>query len=246
MKSFTNSTKDISLVQAINSPKIKNLGGLEEIGSVLFYLYSLTGLNKNNYPNRDESLLLANFIHSEFQNYTLEEIKLAFNLAIKMELSQFMGKNDSVDHFQSFSPVYFGKVMGAYKKYKAHNLKPILEKQSQYIEPSEVTDYDFLKRNFVDQLHKYKDGHYPWAYGGADIMIFDFLVKHEIINVPHADKMAKVKELEKQWKGKQFESYEVYKLELFKQVKLFFFKQYIDQVKEFGLDIETVIKNKVK
>lgn len=245
LKNCTKDINNISLIDATAGVKIKKLGGLKQIGDVLFILYSLTGLNKNNYPNREETILLANFIHSEFQNSTLEEIKLAFTLAIKMELSQFLGKNDSVEHFQSFSPVYFSKIMAAFKKYKAHQLKSILPKVSSLPKFKEVTDYDFLKSNFIDQFEKFKDGHYPWSYG-ADVMIFDLLVKHEIINIPHADKVAKSQEINKNLDASKFDSVELYRAEWSKKVKVYFFKQYIDEVKNFDLEIETIIKNKIQ
>lgn len=243
--SYTNNIKDISLIQAANNNKIKKYAGLQEIGGILFYLYQMTGLNKNNYPTKEESLILANFIHSEFQNSTLEEIKLAFTLAIKMELSQFLGKNDSVEHFQSFSPVYFSKIMAAFKKYKAHQLKSILPKVSSLPKFKEVTDYEFLKSNFIDQFEKFKDGHYPWSYG-ADVMIFDLLVKHEIINIPHADKVAKSQEINKNLDASKFDSVELYRAEWSKKVKVYFFKRYIDEVKNFDLEIETILKNKIQ
>ncbi len=245
MRSCTKNINNISLIDATAGVKIRNLAGLKEIGDVLFILYSLTGLNKNNYPNRDETILLANFIHSDFGGNTIEEIKLAFTLAIKMELSQFLGKNDSVEHYQTFSPIYFSKIMAAYKKYKAHQLKSILPKVSSMPKFAEVSDFDFLKSNFIDQFDKFKDGHYPWSYG-ADVMIFDLLVKHEIVNIPHADKVEKSREINKQLDASKFESVELYRAEWSKKVKVYFFKQYIEEVKQFDLEIETIIKNKIQ
>lgn len=235
----------ISIIDATDGVKIKDVENLKPIGDVLFILYSLTGLNKNNYPNREETILLANYINTEYQNNTLNEVQLAFKLAIKGELNRFLGKNDSMDHFQSFSPAYFSKVMAAYKKYKAHQLQSVLQKASTLPQIAEVSDYDFLKSNFIDQFAKFKDGHYPWRYG-ADVMIFDILVKHEIIKINHADKLAKSQEINKKLDAAKFESVELYRAEWSKKVKIYFFKQYIDELNGFDLDLNTIIKNKIQ
>jgi hypothetical protein len=208
-------------------------------------LFSLTGLNKNNYPNKDETILLANFIHSEFGNYTIEEIKLAFNLAIKKELTMFMGKDESVEHYQTFSPVYFSKIMIGFKKYKEHSLKPILAKISNLPETEEVSDYDFMVSNFVNKFDKFLKGAYPWKYG-ADIFIFDVLVKHEIINVPFEEKKEKSIEINKSLDSSKFKTLELYKLAWSNKVKMYFFNQYINELKDFEVDVLELINEKIK
>ena len=46
-ENYTNS-KCHTLMIAMDNPKIKNFAGFKELQNVLFYLYGLTGLNKNN------------------------------------------------------------------------------------------------------------------------------------------------------------------------------------------------------
>lgn len=246
MKNFTKSTKDIFLIKAIEGVKIKNFAGLIEIGDILFILYSLTGLNKNNYPNKDESILLGNFIHSDFGNFTIEEIKLAFTLAIKKELTQFMGKGESIEHFQTFSPVYFSKIMIGYKKYKEHNLKPLLAKVSSMPIIPEKSDYDFIISNFVNQFDKFKNGQYPWRYG-ADVMIFEILVNHEIINISDSEKKEiHYNIIRPKLVGKEYSNQNEFETDWLNKTKIYFFKKYIDEVVEFDVDLLELIKDKIK
>jgi hypothetical protein len=224
----------------MQSNKIKFIDGFDEVAKMLFYLYALTGLNKNNYPSKEESLLLANFIKDEYQNLTLQEVKLAFSLSVKMELKQFIDKNESLDHFQSFSPMYFGKVIAAYKKYKAHTIKPLLIQKSNTPDYPEISDFDFIKSNFLGQFDKFKKGHYPWSYG-ADIMIFDILAKNKIIAIDDNEKKLKFNEFKNELKIKPFKTQEEFNNELFKKLKLYFFYKYLNEVVEFGIDLEEVI-----
>jgi len=221
-----------TLVKSFEGNKLKNVSNVQLIADLLTELFVLSGLSLNNYPNDNEEALLIRFVRGNFENYTINEIRLAFTLAVKRDLMPFMGKNADVSHYQNFSVEYFCKIMTGFRKYKAHQLTPLLAKVSNLPTLPEISDFDFLKSNLVDQLDKFKSGHYPWS-NGADVFIFDILVKNEIINVPHADKVAKSQEVNKSINSKNFETIDLYRAEWSKRVKIYFFKQWIDQVENW-------------
>ena len=243
-----NSCKNVqqnTLVKSFEGNKLKNVSNVQLIADLLTELFVLSGLSINNYPNDNEEALLIRFVHGNFENYTINEIRLAFTLAVKRDLIPFMGKNADVSHYQNFSVEYFCKIMTGYRKYKAHQLTPLLAKVSNLPTLPEISDYDFLKSNLVDQFDKFKAGHYPWGYG-ADVLIFDILVKNEIINVPHADKIKKGQEVKKSLNPANFENSDLYKAEWLKIIKIHFYKIWIDEVVKMELDLLTIITNKCK
>jgi len=94
-------------------------------------------LGFKNYPDKEEMLIIEDFIRTSYPKYTVQEFRVAFKMAVQ-------GKLDcSTDHYEKFSPKFIGQVMYAYTK-KANevrkNLKPILSA----IEPPKLTDDDIV------------------------------------------------------------------------------------------------------
>ena len=83
----------------------------EDLKQVLRYSMVLVGLRGNNMPTEEEKFVLLNFIRSNFGNQTLEEIKLAFELAVSGKLGI------DAKCYENFSCEYFGRIMKAYIDY---------------------------------------------------------------------------------------------------------------------------------
>lgn len=239
--SQTKTYSEQSIVEAIQGTRIVNLDGLKEIGVLLIELFTMTSLKVESRPNELEFKYLTQKVKQKFGMFRLDEIRLAFELGVTRDLEHFFAKNESIKHYGTFSLEYFGSVMKAYSRYKNEQMKPLLKKISSMPNFKEVSDYDFLKSNFIDQFNKFKDGGYPWNYG-ADIMIFDLLVKHGIVIVNEDDKLEKSREVNRALKRSKFENDKLHRAEWSRQVKKYFFTRYINEVKDFDLDINSIIE----
>ncbi len=234
-------TKTNQLAQAINGRKLKNFGGFEELERVFFMIWQMIGLKEANYPGPEEASYLMNIVHKNYSQYTLEEIHLAFELAITRESLPFMGKGATVEHFQSFDFQYFSKIMFGFRRYKEHQLKPILAKQNKLKEEKEITDFDFLKLNFVNKFQIYVNGGYPWNYG-LDLLIFDKFVQYGKIKVPDEIKKVKSNQVRDSLNQSDFENVEAMRKEWSKRVRLHFFNEFINGLRKNKTNLDELIK----
>lgn len=104
-------------VLATNEQKIK-AESAERIGEVLRLVMLKVGLRIVNLPAPAEKAVLLMHIITEYGNHTLEEIKLAFDLAIsgKLELKE-------VSCYENFSCLYFSTIMNAYRVWAKETYK---------------------------------------------------------------------------------------------------------------------------
>jgi len=74
------------------------------------YCMALIGLRET--PTQMETMVLFDFIRSNYRFFHPEEIKIAFQLGVKGDL------NCDMNNYGAFSPLYFGKVMNAYRTFR--------------------------------------------------------------------------------------------------------------------------------
>ena len=101
----------------------------------LAYIFTLLGFTK--YPDKDEMVVIEDFIRTSYPLFTVQEFRIAFKMAVQ-------GKLDcSTEHYEKFSPKFIGQVMSAYTK-KAIDvrkmIKPILSPNA----PPKLTDDDIV------------------------------------------------------------------------------------------------------
>ena len=101
----------------------------------LAYIFTLLGFTK--YPDKDEMVVIEDFIRTSYPLFTVQEFRIAFKMAVQ-------GKLDcSTEHYEKFSPKFIGQVMSAYRK-KAIDvrkmIKPILSPNA----PPKLTDDDIV------------------------------------------------------------------------------------------------------
>jgi len=183
---------------------------------------------------------LLRFIHGNYKSYTLKEIELAFTLAMTRDTLPFMGKNAEVGHYQNFSIEYFCKIMTAYKKYKDHNMKSVLAKQSTFQQIEPPSDKTFLTVNFVNKFKVYLNGGYPWNYG-IDIKIFELLVKNGIITIEQDEKIRVGQDIRKQLKTSYKDDTER-KNDWIRLSKKRFFMEYIDNCRKEKINLNEIIE----
>lgn len=132
-----------------------------EIKQALAYTFALVGLT--NYPDEAQRAVLLKFMKENFALFTLQEIRLAFEMLAKGEI-------EAEGHFQQYSAAYFSGVMNAYKKWaievRKQYDKPVIEQpkvtvsenhwrgiiQKTYETYSEKTNFRLWPIEFYDQL----------------------------------------------------------------------------------------------
>ncbi len=113
---------------ALKSKLIKECQ-LEEVKEVLRYVMIKVGLRAQNFPNDLEKLILFEHIAKYYGGHHLEEIKVAFDLAItgKLELQE----GESAICYENFSCLYFSAIMNAYQKWAAEVHRTVIEPKKE-------------------------------------------------------------------------------------------------------------------
>jgi len=95
-----------------------------------------------NYPNEAAKAVLIDFIVTNYPTFRIPEVRLAFQMVVAGRLFEIDGKESrTIEHYQSFSPAYFGKVMLAYRK-KSQDLKLYQQQAKEWNKP--VTPLDVV------------------------------------------------------------------------------------------------------
>lgn len=89
------------------------------------------------YPEKEEFMVIEDFIRSSYPMYTIEEFVIAFKMAVQ-------GKLDcSVEHYEKFSPKFIGQVIAAYTK-KANEVRKMTKVIVNEIEPPKLTEEEIV------------------------------------------------------------------------------------------------------
>jgi len=111
------------MIQAIKSEiKIRNLNDVEPVKQSLRYVFNLIGLKADQIPLDFERDILLKFIFDNYGGLDPNEIRIAFELAIKGEFQV------ETNHFGNFSSMYFAKVVNAYQEFRT---KAVLQVQRE-------------------------------------------------------------------------------------------------------------------
>ena len=108
---------------ALKSPQIRNVDE-DSLKNILKKIYSMVGLRAINYPQGEDKKNLHDYIFFKYGQKTLDELVLAFDLAISGELD--IAAND-VKVYDQFTINYLATIMAAYKKWlfnQAKNFEP--------------------------------------------------------------------------------------------------------------------------
>ena len=140
--------------------KIKDIKFPEEqngVISLLAYLYGILGIKGEKLPTSQETYLIIDFMRSQLGSYSIDDFKIAFQLAIAGKLGI------DANAYQNFSCEYLGKIMAAYQKHRLPILADYrrIENESEKImtenknlQMAKKISYDFLLECIVK----------PWKY----------------------------------------------------------------------------------
>jgi hypothetical protein len=125
-----------SFLKAIESPRIKK-AALADVDMLFRKCFTLVGLRAQNIPNDFETLVLYEFLVENYGEHTIDEIHLAFKLAVQGKLD--IGSDD-VKCYENFSCLYLSSIIVAYRKWAAQTyrqLEPVIvkpEEEQKYLE----------------------------------------------------------------------------------------------------------------
>lgn len=107
-------------LQYSKEKKIANIKNPSEIQQLLNYLYVLLNVKADNQLNEIEESVLNGVIITNFSNYTVNEIKHAFRLAVS-------GSFENLTLYNKLDSIVLGKVMLKYKEFKRLKIKKHLD-----------------------------------------------------------------------------------------------------------------------
>ena len=90
-------------------------------------------------PGEVKLAILEDWIRSEYGNFTINEIKVAFKQMVA---------NNFIDHYQNFSPAYFSQVMDIYKK-KANEVRKMIPQERVEAIPH-LTDLEIINYSYQE------------------------------------------------------------------------------------------------
>jgi hypothetical protein len=140
--------KNGELLPALSGKKICTLQSVESLKEVLRYCMLLVGLRAKNFPANAEKEVLIQFIFDQYSGHTVEEIKLAFDMAVAGKLDV-----EDVNCYENFSPIYFGKIMNAYRKWAAQQYRQEVKEDFKEIHYTAEQLQD-LKRKWTEEFYQ--------------------------------------------------------------------------------------------
>lgn len=96
----------------------------EELKQVLRYVMVKVGLRSQNWPQDEEKAILIQHIVENYGGNRIEEIKLAFDMAISGKLGI-----DDTSCYENFSCAYFSKIMNAYRFWAVDAIKTAVKEE---------------------------------------------------------------------------------------------------------------------
>jgi hypothetical protein len=172
------STEERKAIEARKSTSIARASTIE-LSQLLIYLFQLVGLNTDRYPSEMGRTILIDFIRTNYAGNTLDDVKLAFQMAAAGKLDI-----DDSGHYQNFSSAYFGKIMAAYRVWSSQvheyteRALPPAEPEQEIIE---MSDKDLLEATYQSYRIIKKHEFIPES-------VFSFLESEKMIDLTVEEK----------------------------------------------------------
>jgi len=126
---------------ALSSKLVKD-SSLEELKQVLRKIIVKLGIREQNLPDEFSKAVLIEHILENYGGHRLNEIPLAFDMAIRGGLCDENGEMVDPNCFESFSCIYVSKIMNAYRVWATSEYRtmPTKKPESQKIFTQEELD----------------------------------------------------------------------------------------------------------
>lgn len=173
---------------------------IETLAQLLKYICDDVGINK--VPDQYEATRITDILKRYYSNFSLAEIKLAFELSLVGELDDYLprGRDSKADnnHYQKFNIDYLTKILNAYRNYQNKVLFKVYDSlpEETINEEYKIKLYHNLKlHNIYDNFKNYYNTGTYNANALTDNIIYDFLQENNLsfdIKISEKDKQRAV------------------------------------------------------
>lgn len=194
--STKNAPLELVFSRQYREQRIKHLDSPDKIIELLNYLYVLLNVKKDNQLNEIEESVLNGVIINNFGNFSTDEIKHAFRLGVAGELE--------LELYNKLDSITFGKVIQAYKKYKAKKIKNFKSKnmtnqdKNISLEKRAAIEHEFVINCVVPYFDERKKMTSP-KIDFNTYAVFKYLWDQGNIKLSKKDKEKFKKEAQKYW-----------------------------------------------
>lgn len=184
---YAENKNEIDIIKAQESELIRNIADPTLLIDIVAAWVAHVGLPKNDVSA--ELIIISKFIYDNYSYLNKGEIELAYNMALT-------GKLEDVKYFGNFSPLYVGKVLTAYTRYRKETLievynrknkKEMLEQDSK---PSPQEQADLTKQIIHDFYVAFKE---TGEIDDPFSLCYNYLFKNELIKPTKEDVDSAVK-----------------------------------------------------
>ena len=191
----------MELVYSTAYTKIKNINDGDAIIQMLNYLYVLLNVKKDNQLNQLEESVLNGFIINNYKNFTIEEIKHAFRLAVAGELN--------VEMYQKLDSITFGKVLLNYKQFKNNKIREHNKtKKIEIMVDKEQIEKEFMENCVLPYVEERKTMEEP-KFDFATKAIFDHFYNKGLIKLTKKEIKQYKDEADKYWSKHQKQKHDL-------------------------------------
>ena len=161
---------ELKFIQSIQSAKI-SFEPVERIKELLRLVMAKVGVRATNMPNKEEGLVLIAHIIENYGNHTLEEIKLAFDMAISGKLGL---EPKEVSCYENFSCLYVSSIINAYRKWASQTYKEIKTPPMKELPAVQLSD-DEMNEWVEHTKIKYNKGQFEFNL--IPISLYEYLTE---------------------------------------------------------------------
>ena len=182
---------DNEIVKSFTGEKL-NLISPITLRENLAYIFTLLGFK--NYPDKEEMLIIEDFIRTSYPLYTIQEFRIAFKMAVQ-------GKLDcSTEHYEKFSPKFIGQVMVAYTK-KANEVRKMAKPVINEIIAPKLTDDEIVSFTQKEWLESNRND-FNRVFNAEKV--FNILIKQEKLKF-HPSEMLQIVRIVRQDNAKRLQ-----------------------------------------
>jgi hypothetical protein len=239
----------IGLINSATSGQlqIRHLKNTVPIEQALPLCFQSVGLRPKHFPSKDPAFnewqFLLDFVRDNYGGLTAKEIVLAFKLAAQHKLPI---DKDKVSPYDNFSPEYFGRIMEAYKEYKAKTLRLTHGVNNKPALPEEKHDRkEYYKVQLFDKYRLLLEGRYTWDDIDEEALYDRMRALGVDIELPQ-ERIEQYKAKKAEIKGTRFLTEQKQKTELKNKYKREAFRTWIKDKADNLEDIEQLVLTKLK
>jgi len=166
------------IIKILKSKKIIDCSP-KEIIEKLSIIYMMIGLRPQHFPTQIEDQMLLTFIKKHFGHKSIDELYLAFELAITGEL-----EIDDVKVYDQFTLEYLMRIMNGYKRWLIIKSREIVDN----IKPKELPIPPLTEQDKLQEIEEWRKKD-SINYKLIPLYLYDWMFDYDYINLNDEDKI---------------------------------------------------------